>query len=147
MQRRRKAIAALALAACLFAAAGNGSFYMCVGADGHTGLDVGADPCECCCTDDPSAAPGRDGRPSAKSNPVIADASACSCVDTPIAFEASGGPAKQRRVRSSPALAALAVERHASSAGSDTLAHGPPARPPTVAASGLPSLRTIVLLI
>ncbi len=147
MQRRRKAIAALGLAACVFVAAGNGSFYMCVGTDGHTGLDVGTDPCECCCTDDPSAAPGRDRRPSDERSPAVADAHGCDCTDTPIAFEAAGGPAKSRRLKLFSAFVAALGEREVPSAGPDTLADGPPARPPPLAGSGLPSLRTIVLLI
>ncbi len=67
--------------------------------------------------------------------------------NTPIAFESTVGPAKQRRIRSSSALAAATGEREAPSACLDTLANGRPARPPPMAASGLSSLRTIVLLI
>ena len=147
MQRRRKATAALALAACVFAAAGSGSFYLCVGADGHSGLEVGTDSCGCCCTDDPSASPGADGRPSDKRSPAVADAHGCDCIDTPIVFEASDAAAKPRRVTLFPAFPAATGEREAPSAGPDTLAHGPRARPPPLAGPGLSSLRTVVLLI
>jgi len=147
MQRRRKAIAALALVACVFAAAGSGSFYLCVGADGHVEVDVGTESCECCCTDDPSASPGRDGRPLDKISPAVAGAHGCDCIDTPIAFEATYAVAKPHRVTLFPAFPAATGEREAPSACLDSLANAPPARPPPLAGSGLPSLRTIVLLV
>ncbi|MHC4200595.1 MAG: hypothetical protein ACYSU0_11435, partial [Planctomycetota bacterium] len=62
-------------------------------------------------------------------------------------FEAAAGGAKQRRMTPPATLAAAAGERDAIAAGADAFVHGPPVRPPPLVGSGLPSLRTIVLLI